>query len=57
MANEVIPLPMVPNIRDHIIINSVGMLVALVVIGLRFAGRSLQLGLGIDDYLVALSFV
>lgn len=57
MVDEVVFLPVVPVIRDHIIINGVGMLVALVVIALRFTARFQQMSIGVDDYLVAFSFV
>lgn len=57
MSSGPITLPMLPVIRDHLIINTVGMFVALVVVSLRVIGRFLGAGIGWDDGLVVLGYV
>lgn len=48
---------MLPVIRDHLIINTFGMSVALIVVSLRVTGRLLRAGVGWDDGLVVLGYV
>jgi hypothetical protein len=57
MEQEVIYVPPTQRAIDHAILNSVGMAVAMCVIGLRLSVRHFGIGIGWDDGLMVVGFV
>lgn len=57
MEQETIYVPPTRRAIDHVILNSVGMAVAMGVIGLRLSVRHFGIGIGWDDGLMVVGFV
>lgn len=57
MTKPEIFMPTLGYVRDHIVVNSVIVLLVLVIVTLRVIGRCMGPGLGIDDALVLFATV
>ncbi|KAK8113322.1 hypothetical protein PG984_013848 [Apiospora sp. TS-2023a] len=57
MAGETVSIPMLPLVRNHIIVESIVIALTTAVLGFRILARMQALGLGADDYLVIAGYV
>ncbi|KAK7963612.1 hypothetical protein PG988_010586 [Apiospora saccharicola] len=57
MAGATVSIPMLPLVRNHIIVESIVIALTTAVLGFRILARMQALGLGADDYLVITGYV